>query len=101
MQLNNIEALIIPWIELVIGVCLIMGVFIGGSTLISIILLIWFIIILSQALIRGIDLHCGCFDLSQKSDNINLRLDIIYRIIKDFILLFIAIIVRRSGKSED
>ena len=66
IQLNNIAALIIPWIELVIGICLLAGVFLKGASMISICLLIFFIFIISQALVRGIDLHCGCFDLAQK-----------------------------------
>ena len=43
IMLNNIIALIIPWIELIIGICLITGVFLDGSSIISIILLLIFI----------------------------------------------------------
>ena len=88
IEINNLAALIIPFIELVIGVCLIFGVFIDGAILIAILLLIWFIFIISQALFRGIDLHCGCFDLSEKAINDgNIKIEMIKRIIEDFVFL--------------
>ena len=56
---ENLVALILPWLELIVGVFLIFGVFLEGSTSITIGLYIFFIIILSQAVFRGIDVHCG------------------------------------------
>ena len=95
IMLNNIIALIIPWIELIIGICLITGVFLDGSSIISIILLLIFIFMISQALIRGIDLHCGCFDLTEKSaDDVNLKLKMFKRIIEDFVFLLLAFIIK-------
>ena len=94
IEINNLAALIIPFIELVIGVCLIFGVFIDGAILITILLLIWFIFIISQALFRGIDLHCGCFDLSEKAINDgNIKIEMIKRIIEDFVFLGIALLI--------
>ena len=93
--LNNLIALTIPWIELVIGLCLIFGFFLDGSSFISILLLIMFIFMLSQALFRGIDLDCGCFNLSEKSvDDVNLKLKMIKRIIQDFVFLALAFIIK-------
>ena len=42
-SLNNIAALVIPWLELIIGVFLICGIFINGSSFIAILLLLFFI----------------------------------------------------------
>ena len=96
VQLNNLAALIIPWVELVVGLFLVFGIFLEGSSLISICLLMFFIFIISQALVRGIDLHCGCFDLSQKAiSNENIKLEMIKRIIEDFVFLFLAFIVNK------
>ena len=55
-SLNNLAALIIPWVELIIGLFLLLGVFLNGSSFIAILLLIFFIFIISQALIRGINM---------------------------------------------
>ena len=96
VQLNNLAALIIPWVELVVGLFLIFGIFLEGSSLISICLLMFFIFIISQALVRGIDLHCGCFDLSQKAiSNENIKLEMIKRIIEDFVFLLLAFIIKK------
>jgi len=93
--INNMAALIVPFVEFVVGFCLIIGIFMDGAIFITIMLLIWFIFIISQALLRGIDLHCGCFDLSQKAINDgNLKLEMIKRIIEDFVFLIIAFIIK-------
>ena len=62
--LNNLFALFVPMLELVIGICLIFNLNINGASFISIALLLWFLFILSQALVRGINVDCGCFDLN-------------------------------------
>ena len=95
---NNIGALVLPWIELVVGVCLIFNVLFDGAVSITIVLLVWFIFILTQALFRGIDLHCGCFDLLEKTNDVNLRVEMINRIVQDIILLFMAYILKIRDK---
>ena len=47
-ELNNIAALIIPWIELIIGICLLFNVFVFGASFISIGLLLLFIFIVRK-----------------------------------------------------
>ena len=95
IAINNLFALLIPFIELLVGLCLIFGVLIDGAIFIVIILLIWFIFIISQALFRGIDLDCGCFDLSEKVINDgNVKLEMIKRIIEDFVFLVIAFLIK-------
>ena len=57
----------------------------------------WFIFIILQALIRGIDLDCGCFDLAQKDikdTNVNVKLEMIKRIIEDVVFLILGIIIK-------
>ena len=96
-SLNNFFALIVPWVEFVVGVCLLFGVFLDGAALLSMVLLIWFIFILSQALIRGINLECGCFnslDLIEKNKDINLKSEMIKRIIEDVVFLFMSLLVK-------
>ena len=97
IQLNNLAALIIPWIELVVGVFLILGIYVRGSSLIVISLLIWFIFILSQALVRGINVNCGCFNLAEQVNDVNLRADMIKRIIEDVVFILMAFLVKRNS----
>ena len=96
--LNNIFALIIPWIELIVGCCLLFNVLFDGAVNLTIGLLIWFILILTQALFRGINLDCGCFDLLEKADDVNLRTEMINRIIQDIIFLLMAFILKIRNK---
>ena len=95
---ENLVALILPWLELIVGVFLIFGVFLEGSTSITIGLYIFFIIILSQAVFRGIDVHCGCFKTEADAGVTDLRFELIKRIIEDFVLLGMAVFIQVRGK---
>ena len=57
----NLAALVLPWVEVLIGICLIGGFWLPGATLLGTGLLTVFIgaLVFNQA--RGIDVHCGCF----------------------------------------
>ena len=98
IAVENLAALIIPWMELIIGVFLIFGVFLEGSTSITIGLYIFFIIILSQAVFRGIDVHCGCFKTEADVGVTDLRFELIKRIVEDFVLLGMAVIIQMRNK---
>ena len=58
---ENLLALILPWMELLVGLALILGVLIDGSSILVIFMNIIFIFAISQALARGISIECGCF----------------------------------------
>ena len=95
---ENLVALILPWLELVVGIFLIFGVFLEGATSITIGLYIFFIIILSQAVFRGIDVHCGCFKTESDAGVTDLRMELIKRIGEDFVLLVMAFIIKLKDK---
>ena len=97
IAIENIMALVLPWIELIIGTFLIFGLFLDGTINITIALLILFIIVLSQAVFRGIDIHCGCFK-TEADAGTDLRLELIKRIGEDFIYLGMAYIVKFRKK---
>ena len=58
--IENIVALILPWLELLIGMGLILGIMVDGSVQLSAILLIMFILMIGQAMLRGFNIECGC-----------------------------------------
>ena len=58
--IENIVALILPWLELLIGMGLILGIMDDGSVQISAILLIMFILMIGRAMLRGFNIECGC-----------------------------------------
>ena len=57
----NFFALIIPWLELIIGFLLIAGIYVRESALIGTVLMAVFIAAVAIALARGLDIECGCF----------------------------------------
>lgn len=65
-MLINLVALILPWIELAIGISLIFGLWIHGAVFLANALLFVFLAALTFNFARGLDIHCGCF--SAKAD---------------------------------
>lgn len=57
----NLTALVLPWLELLIGICLVAGIWLPGAAVISTGLMTIFIAALVFNQIRGLDIHCGCF----------------------------------------
>ena len=66
-SLVNIFALVIPWAELVCGIFLIAGVFIKTSSLVLSSLLLVFTFAIISALLRGLNIDCGCFGVEHTS----------------------------------
>lgn len=94
----NIFAIVIPYLELITGLFLISGIFKRGSSFIIIVMLIMFIIALSQAYARGLDINCACFELKNKLENVSQKSDILLRIIEDVLLLIGTIIIFIKSK---
>lgn len=59
--LINQLAICLPWLELIAGLSLIIGVWTKGGALIISFLSLSFAIALGSALFRGLDISCGCF----------------------------------------
>lgn len=66
-KLINLMAIVIPWLELIIGVALILGFWVRGATWWSNALLVVFIVALGSTIVRGISIDCGCFKEAQSS----------------------------------
>jgi uncharacterized membrane protein YphA (DoxX/SURF4 family) len=86
---DYIMAIILPWVEFFTGILLITGIFKKASSLLASISLIAFLIALTSAFARGLDISCGCFSLEETSS----KGDIMYRIIEDIFMLAGAIVV--------
>jgi hypothetical protein len=57
----NIVAVWLPWLELLSGGLLLLGLWVRGSILVLTGLLLVFLGALGFDLARGLDIHCGCF----------------------------------------
>ena len=67
----NLVAISLPWLELLSGILLVLGLWMEGSILILSGLMVVFIGALGINLARGLDVHCGCF-ITQSTDPITL-----------------------------
>ncbi|MGD8878537.1 MAG: MauE/DoxX family redox-associated membrane protein [Syntrophobacterales bacterium] len=67
----NLVAILLPWLELLSGSLLVLGLWMEGSILILSGLMVVFIGALGINLARGLDVHCGCF-ITQSSDPITI-----------------------------
>jgi uncharacterized membrane protein YphA (DoxX/SURF4 family) len=63
--MGNLTALVLPWLELVCGICLIINRWPRGSALIVTGLMVVFMAALGYNIHRGIDVDCGCFTLTE------------------------------------
>jgi uncharacterized membrane protein YphA (DoxX/SURF4 family) len=81
----NLVALWLPWLELLCGGLLVLGVWVGGSSLIISTLMLVFLAALGINLARGLDVHCGCFT-TQGSDPLT-----IFTLFRDSLFLVLAL----------
>ena len=86
--LVNLVALFLPWIELLVGLSLIVGGWLPGALLISNFLLLLFFGTLVFNTARGLDIDCGCFTTSIGSSSGGHMLWYLFR---DGLLLFVGV----------
>ena len=67
--LVNLVSLFLPWIELMVGLSLILGIWLPGAVLLCNLLLLAFFSTLVFNLARGLDIDCGCFTVSVGSSS--------------------------------
>jgi putative oxidoreductase len=57
----NVFAIILPWLELLVGLLLIIGCRVRAAALLVVLMMLSFIVALLWALHLGLDMSCGCF----------------------------------------
>lgn len=82
-------ALLLPWMELIIGIGLLIPQIRRGSGLLIALLLIAFIGLHASAWMRGLDINCGCFGQSEGDAPVNY----LWLIVRNTALLAAAIAV--------
>ena len=75
----NFMALTLPWLEIICGVLIILGIFVRGSALLIGFMLFIFIIAISFALLRGLDISCGCFSSGGGNEGHGVAVDLLIR----------------------
>ena len=59
----NAVALVLPWLELLVGLCLAIGIWRRACALVMAVLMVVFMIGFASATARGLDIACGCFEV--------------------------------------
>lgn len=62
--LVNAFALAMPWTEMVAGAALVLGLWRRAAGLLAAALTVAFMVAIAQAEIRGLEIECGCFDVT-------------------------------------
>ena len=60
-SLSFIAALVLPWLEILAGAFLLVGIWKSGAALVLSSLLVFFIVLTVVTMARGLDIDCGCF----------------------------------------
>ena len=61
LEFINIFAIFLPWIELVAGMCVLLGIWLRPAALVLTVTTVIFILAVASALARGLNIECGCF----------------------------------------
>jgi uncharacterized membrane protein YphA (DoxX/SURF4 family) len=88
-------AVVIPYIELIIGLLLLFGYKIKSSSFFSMILMLFWIIIISISIYRGKSFDCGCFELKQFGITEDIAFPIVFR---DIVFLCILLLIFNARK---
>lgn len=88
--LSNLTALLLPWLELVLGALLLAGRWREGTLFLVNLLLVTFWTTLVVNYFRGIDVACGCFSTTPDQDA-----NMLWYIVRDgfFVLLGLAAVL--------
>lgn len=81
----NIIAITLPWIELTFGILLLFGICVRECSIVFGLMLLIFILIVLYAIIRGLDINCGCFG-TMEAQKVGLS-----KILENFLLTFLSV----------
>lgn len=83
-KLINLTALILPWLEFIIGACLLFNRWMQGASSLVAVLMTFFMGLILFNLARGLDISCGCFSTDPADgpmDSLTLARDILFLIL--------------------
>lgn len=90
-----VVATILPWVELLCGAGLLFGVYVKGSSTIALVLLLGFTAAVLSALVRGLDIACGCYTQDPSARHIGY-----WKVGENAVLLVVAFLVMRLSRSS-
>jgi len=85
LSLVNLQAIVLPWVELIVGLLLIAGLLTRGAALVTCGMNVMFIVAIALALAADLHLQCGCFSSAEAGDEMDASL-----IVRDAIFLVVG-----------
>ncbi len=93
--LVTLPALVLPWLELIAGLCLVAGMWRRSAALLLSLLLLFFILALGFNALRGVSLSCGCFSTSAADTE-----NVLVLIFRDLLILIPGIVILLFGREK-
>lgn len=90
--LVTVMAAVLPWVEVICGLLIIFGRWLSGASLIVIMLNVVFIIAIASAIVRGLDVDCGCFSAAGNASRVGVQ-----RLLEDGLFLAASVIIFRHS----
>lgn len=82
VELVNICAILVPWIEVFIGIMLLIGIWVDASAFMLSSITFVFTFLIISAIFRGLNIECGCFSLDAEGSLVSWK-----RVIEDIFIL--------------
>lgn len=82
IELLNLCAVIVPWMEAFIGLALLLGIWVETAAFLLSGITVFFIILIISAILRGLDIECGCFSLDAAGSLVSWK-----RVAEDILIL--------------
>jgi uncharacterized membrane protein YphA (DoxX/SURF4 family) len=76
-SLSPLAATFVPWLEIAVGACLLLGHLTRAAAFLAGVLSVFFGIFVGSALARGLNIECGCFSGASKVSWLHLAFDIV------------------------
>lgn len=82
----NLTAIVLPWLELILGALLLCGIWMHGAVALTTLLLALFFSAMVISAARGLDIHCGCFTTNPEGKS-----ELVLTMIRDFTFLAVGV----------
>jgi len=90
-----VPATILPWMELLCGLSILFGVLVRGSSLMVATMLVVFTLSVLSAMLRGLDITCGCFTQDPAAAAIGWE-----KVAENIVLLCVTLPLLYSGEGQ-
>jgi len=87
-ELVNLVAILVPWLEIAIGIMLILGFWLETAAFLLSALMLGFTVLIISAITRGLNIECGCFNLSESGALVSWR-----RVTEDLVLMLCGLFI--------